>query len=124
MKKFLFGFLLKLWVLQAVFAQSDYSSKHSDYIDSLLFKAGITEKDFPAGILYDRAIPLAGLQRFKQTDTINRSYFLQAAHELNTASYVKAKHLETNELLNIANRYFYNNKLVPLGDSIQRVHPY
>lgn len=89
MKKFLFGFLLKLWVFQAVFAQFDYSTKHSDYVDSLLLKAGITAKDFPTGTLYDRAIPLAGLQRFKQTDTISRGYFLQAVHELSTASYDK-----------------------------------
>jgi|GEM_PF-6051376 len=76
MKKFIFAFLIKSVIFTGVYAQSDIASKHAGNIDSLLNIANIASKDIQTGILYDRAIPLAGLQRFKQTDTINRGYFL------------------------------------------------
>ena len=115
MKKFIFAFLIKSVIFTGVYAQSDIASKHAGNIDSLLNIANIASKDIQTGILYDRAIPLAGLQRFKQTDTINRGYFLQAANELRNAAYDKKKKRKTKELRNIANRYTYRDNLTPIG---------
>ncbi len=117
MKRIIYGFFILKVFLSGAFAQPDIDivRKHGEYIDSLLNTVNIPRQDIETGILYNRAIPIAALQRFKQTDTISRGYFLQAALELRNAAYDTRQQRETKDLRRIANKYTYRDNLTPIG---------
>jgi hypothetical protein len=98
------------------FSQSETTGLYTEKIDSILQTFNLKASDIPTGILYDRALPISGLPGFQQSDTVCRKFFLQAAHELWTAAYVKpGKNATTQHLRNIADRYQYRDHLTPIG---------
>ena len=105
-------------IINAFTAFSQYETKgvYTEKIDSMLQTFNLKASDIPTGILYDRALPISGLPGFQQSDTVCRKFFLQAAHELWTAAYVKPeKNATTQHLRNIADRYQYRDRLTPIG---------
>ena len=107
--------VLVIW-LNNIYGQqkpSNFASKYTTYIDSLF--SGIDKKTIKTGILYDRAVPKAGLQYLKQNVAINRSFFYQAYKEIRNAAYDNSTFITTDSLRAIADIYTYRDKVVPIG---------
>jgi len=118
MKTLIYTLLIKALLFTSAYAQKEtmnIAQMHAAATDSLFEAAGITRQNVKTGILYERALPLAGLHRFEQTDTVDRRYFMQAALELRNAAYDTLQHLKTGKMRRIANQYTYRENIVPVG---------
>jgi hypothetical protein len=95
--------------------QPNAARKHAAFIDSLMATVDIGRQNISTGILYDRAVPIAGLQGFRQDRSVSRGRFMQAALELRNAAYDTLPYRSTEDLRKIADYYTYRQNFVPLG---------
>jgi hypothetical protein len=93
----------------------DLAKDYRYYMDSLFSTAGIKRNTVRTGTLYDRAVPISGLQYFKQTDTVSREYFYQATLELGNSSFDSTLYPNTSHIRQLSNRYTYKDKMIPIG---------
>jgi len=87
MKKLIYTLIIKALLFTSAYAQQEtmnIAQMHAASVDSLFKAANITRHDVKTGLLYERAIPLAGLHRFEQTDTVDRSYLIHHIYSQNS----------------------------------------
>ena len=123
MKNLFIAILLTCLSLLSAKAQPglNIAQQHRVYIDSLLATVGIVPNTIATGILYDRAIAIANLQRFRQTDILNRGIFLQSTLELRNGAYDTLTHHTVDMLSETADHYTYRKKLAPIGISYNEI---
>jgi hypothetical protein len=123
MKKVIALLVLSFLALNAAKAQPglNIAQQHKAYIDSLLATVGIGQQTIASGILYDRAINIANLQRFKQTDVINKGKFMQSALELQNSAYDTPTQQTVDMLKGISDYYTYLKNQAPIGINFNKI---